>query len=92
MESPVRTPEPLTPFAGHNFQAALQIRFAPLQAGDMVEVWMNFDGHDLPAGQLRIIDDIAALGVPPENAVDAPTPPAVSPNRKRKKSSQSAGS
>ena len=91
-QSPVQTPEPLTPFAGHNFQAVLHMRFAPLHAGDMIEVWMDFNGHDLPAGRLRIIDDATALGGLPEDAADVPTAPAVSRKRRRTKSSQPASS
>lgn len=83
--SPTETSEPLTPFAGHYFQAVLHMRFAPLRVGDAIEVWMTLDGHDLPAGRLRIIDAPGAL---PSNAVGVPTPPAAPSKRKRKKSSR----
>lgn len=86
-EFPVRPPSaalpPQTAFSGHYFQTAMNLRFAPLQTGDTIEVWMSFDGDDFPAGRLRFIDPATLPGLPAANAGDTSTPPTLP--RKRKK-------
>ncbi|MGC8476609.1 MAG: hypothetical protein ACP5NP_09675 [Acetobacteraceae bacterium] len=76
-------PPAQTAFSGYNFQAAMNLRFAPLQTGDIIEVWMNFDGDYVPAGRLRFIDSSDLPELPIANAGTPSSPSAQS--RKRKK-------
>ncbi len=48
--------KPPTPFAGITMQAMIQLRFPPVRAGDIVDVWLQVDGQDIPAGRLKIVD------------------------------------
>jgi hypothetical protein len=59
---------PLSPFSASTMQAVIQLRFPPLRAGDLVDVWVQSDGNEFPAGRLRISNHPADLspasGVP----------------------------
>jgi hypothetical protein len=47
---------PLSPFSGMIAQAVLQLRFAPLRIGDVIDVWLLTGENELPAGRLRIVE------------------------------------
>lgn len=47
--------DPPSPFAGMLMQAMVQCRLPPLRGGDFIDVWILADGHELPAGRLRIV-------------------------------------
>jgi hypothetical protein len=44
----------ITPFAGMQLNAILNLRFPPLQPGDDIKVWAIVDDNDLPAGRLVV--------------------------------------
>jgi hypothetical protein len=56
--------KPLSPFSGYITQVAIQLRFAPLRAGDILDVWLRADEHDIPAGRLRITDGSSSQNAP----------------------------
>jgi hypothetical protein len=49
---------PLSDFSGVMLQWVIQLRFAPLRAGDIIDVWFKADGRELPAGRLFVTDKI----------------------------------
>jgi hypothetical protein len=61
---------PVSPFSGLITQAVLQLRFAPLRIGDVIDVWLLTDGDEVPAGRLRIVE-----GPPPASLVDTASQP-----------------
>jgi hypothetical protein len=60
------TDQPVSAFACPMIQAAFHLRFLPLRAGDVIDVWAVVDGHDIPAGRLRVVASASAeQTVPP---------------------------
>jgi hypothetical protein len=45
---------PASPFSRRIFQTSMNLRFAPLQPGDVIDVWLTIDGDKIPAGRLAI--------------------------------------
>lgn len=88
---PSALPPQRTAFSGHHFETAMNLRFAPLQAGDTIEVWMAFDGDERPAGRLHIIDGTPAPDPPPGPPAAGAAAPPTSPQRKRKRATRAGG-
>jgi hypothetical protein len=65
--------KPPTPFAGVTMQAMFQLRFPPVRVGDFVDVWLQVDGRDIPAGRLKIVDQPRPeLALRPPSEIGAP--------------------
>lgn len=56
-----------SPFAGVTAQTVIHCRFIPLRVGDCIDVWVQVDGENIPAGRLSV------TGVPPAAMVMKPT-------------------
>jgi hypothetical protein len=52
--------KPISPFSGITTQAIIQLRFPPLRAGDIIDVWFEADDHPFPAGRLYVTDQLGA--------------------------------
>lgn len=61
--------KPSSPFSACTMQISVQLRFPPLRVGDLIDVWLQVDGQDFPAGRLRVAE------APPTPSVGAETPP-----------------
>jgi len=51
---PIIITRPKSEFSSVIMQGIVQLRFPPLRAGDTIDVWVQLDGHDIPAGRLHI--------------------------------------
>lgn len=52
--TPPESAIPGPPFNQMNLQVIAQLRFAPLRVGDLIDAWLEVDGHEFPAGRLRV--------------------------------------
>ena len=66
------TNKPISPFAGVTVQGIIQLRFPPLRIGDIIDVWIQADDYDIPAGRLNVIDQAMAARSLTGEATGAP--------------------